>query len=202
MMKATNLKVEYLTNPIGIDVVRPRFSWTFEKGTKQTAYQIVAKDDLGNLLWDSGKVVSGQMHLVAWGADDLKSRTHVTWSVTVWDEKDEAETSEDAWFEIGLLQKKDWTARWITGDYVPKKKERYPVDCFKKTFAIASDKKVKKARAYMSACGVYEGRINGEKIGEFILAPGITDYRKRVQYQTVDVTALLAVGDNELSFML
>ena len=202
MMKATNLKVEYLTNPIGIDVVRPRFSWTFEKGTKQTAYQIVAKDDLGNLLWDSGKVASDQMHLVAWGADDLKSRTHVTWCVTVWDEKDEAETSEDAWFEIGLLQKKDWTAKWITGDYVPKKKERYPVDCFKKTFAIASGKKVKKARVYMSACGVYEGRVNGEKIGEFILAPGITDYRKRVQYQTVDVTALLAAGDNEVSFML
>ena len=88
MMKATNLKVEYLTNPIGIDVVRPRFSWIFEQGTKQTAYQIIAKDDLGNLLWDSGKVASDQMHLVAWGADDLKSRTHVTWCVTVWDEKE------------------------------------------------------------------------------------------------------------------
>lgn len=54
----------------------------------------------------------------------------------------------------------------------------------------------------MSACGLYEGRINGKKIGDFILAPGITDYRKRIQYQTVDVTDLLKEGDNELFFML
>ena len=50
-MKATNLRVEYMTNPIGIDYVCPRFSWIFEQGTKQTAYQIIAKDDFGNLLW-------------------------------------------------------------------------------------------------------------------------------------------------------
>lgn len=75
-MKAVNLNVEYLKNPIGIDMVRPRLSWTFEDGTKQKAYQIIAKDDRGNLLWDSGKVESSRMHLVEWGAGDIESRAH------------------------------------------------------------------------------------------------------------------------------
>ncbi len=200
-MKATNLKVDYLTSPIGIDLVRPRFSWNFIDGIKQTAYRIIAKDANGNLLWDSQKVNRNQMHLIKWGADDLKSRTCVTWTVTTWDENDTPETSEEAYFEIGLLNQSDWSAKWITGDYVPKKKERYPVDCFKKDFYV-KDKKIKKARAYMSACGLYEGKINEKKIGSFMLAPGITDYRKRIQYQTVDITNLLVVGENKLSFML
>ena len=201
-MKATNLKVEYLTNPIGIDIVRPRLSWKFENGNKQTAYQIIAKDGKGNMLWDSGRVESSQMHLIEWGARELESRMSVSWNVTVWDENEISETSETARFEMGLLKDSDWSAKWITGDYIPKKKERYPVDCFRKAFLVDGSKKIVKARAYMTACGVYEGKINGNKIGEFALAPGITDYRKRVQYQTVDVTDLLVSGQNELSFML
>ena len=191
-----------MTNPIGISYICPRFSWTDEGGKKQSAYQILARDEDGDMLWDSGKVESQQMHLIPWGGANLKSRSEVFWNVTIWDEKDEAETSDTAHFELGLLEKNDWSAEWITGDYVPKKKERYPVDCFRKSFCVSGDKKIKKARAYMSACGVYEGKINGKKIGDFILAPGITDYRKRIQYQTVDVTDLLKEGDNELFFML
>ena len=119
-MKATNLRVEYMTNPIGIDYVCPRFSWIFEQGTKQTAYQIIAKDDFGNLLWDSGKVVSEQMHLIPWGADDLTSRTRVIWCVTTWDENDIPETSEEAYFEIGqtglqviMFRRRKNVTRWI-----------------------------------------------------------------------------------------
>ena len=201
-MKATNLKVEYLTNPIGIDIVCPRFSWTFENGIKQTAYRIIAKDEKGNLLWDSNKVMSSQMHLIEWGAKILVSRSVVEWMVTVWDENDVAETSETARFELGLLDENEWSAKWITGDYSPKKKERYPVDCFRKSFTTKRNERVIKARAYMTACGVYEGKINGRKIGDFVLAPGVTDYRKRVQYQTVDITEMLITGENKLSFML
>ena len=57
--------------------------------------------------------------------------------------------------------------------------------CFKKEFVVKSDKRVIKARAYMAACGVYEGKINGRKIGEFVLAPGITDYRKIYQNESI-----------------
>ena len=201
-MKAVNLKVEYMTNPMGIDSVRPRFSWSFEDGIRQTAYQIKAEDSHGNMLWDSGKVESSQMHLVEWQGQSLKSRDLVYWTVTVWDQQDQAEVSQQASFEIGLLNKEDWKAHWITGDYVPKKKERYPVDCFRKHFSTRAGVKLVKARAYMTACGVYEGQLNGKKMGSFVLAPGITDYRKRVQYQTVDITDLVVEGDNQLFFML
>lgn len=84
----------------------------------------------------------------------------------------------------------DWKALWITGYYKADKKKRYPVDCFRKTFS--AEKTVKKARLYITSCGAYEARINGKKAGEFCLAPGSTDYRKRIQYQTIDVTDLLA----------
>lgn len=201
-MKAVNLKVEYMTNPIGIDIVEPRFSWSFDEGLRQKAYQIKAVDFYGNILWDTGKVESSQMHLIKWQGQPLQSRTIVNWTVTVWDEEDKLEESSQARFEMGLLTKGDWKAKWITGDYTPKKKERYPVDCFKKSFTTRAGCKLVKARAYMTACGLYEGQLNGKKMGAFMLAPGITDYRKRMQYQTVDITDLVFEGDNELFFML
>lgn len=202
-MKAINLKTEYLTNPIGIDITEPRLSWNCEGGVKQSAYQIIAKDAEGDEVWDSGKVESNQMHLIPWQGSKLKSRDYITWRVQLWDENDMlGEVSEEASFELGLLDSTDWKAKWITGNYEVDKKKRYPVDCFKKSFLIASDKKVKSARAYMTACGIYEGQINGEKIGDFCLAPGITDYRKRVQYQTVDITSKIQNGENKLVFML
>ena len=90
---------------------------------------------------------------------------------------------------MGLLEKSDWTAKWVTGNYKPNPKKRYPVDHFRKTFML--DQKIKSARLYVSARGIYDVTINGQHIEEFVLAPGMTDYRKRIQYQTYDVTASL-----------
>ena len=201
IMKAVRLRCEYLTDPIGIDIVRPRLSWNCEGGNKQSAYQIIAKME-GETVWDSGKVNSDQMHLVIWGGETLGSRDRIEWTVKLWDENDiEGEESDTASFELGLLNNDDWKARWITGNYKVNKKNRYPVDCFRKRF-WTGEKKVKAARAYMTACGIYEGSINGDRIGEFCLAPGITDYRKRVQYQTADITDKIIQGKNEVFFML
>ena len=143
------------------------------------------------------------MHLIQWGASALSSRDKVSWTVRLWDENDmPGEISEEATFELGLIDLSDWKAKWISGNYKVNKKERYPVDCFRKIFDIPEDKTVKNARAYMTACGIYEGKLNGEKMGVFCLAPGHTDYRKRVQYQTVDITSQMRSGRNELIFML
>ena len=73
------------------------------------------------------------------------------------------------------------------------------MDCFRKAFSAAD---IRKARLYITACGLYEARLNGQRVGDFILAPGITDYRKRVQYQSYDVTGLLKDGENILSVQL
>ena len=191
-MNAINLRIEYLKNPLGIDITKPRFFWNCEGGIKQSAYQIYAVDDENGIVWDSGKVESDAMTHILYGGKPLKSRERVIWKVRLWDESNrEGAWSEKAFFEIGLLKKEDWKAMWITGDYRPKKKERYPVDCFRKNIKLSDKSHIKKARIYAAACGIYEIRINGEKAGDFCLAPGYTDYNKRIQYQTIDVTELV-----------
>lgn len=215
-MKAINLKTEYLKNPIGIDIDNPRVMWNCVGGIKQTAYQIVTDS------WDSGKVVSGSMRCQL--PIKFEAGKRVTYKIKLWDENDnEGDFSEEASFEYGI---KNWQAKWITGNYTPdssiadKKKKigksfflqgvdfliesskpeklkRYPVDCFKHTFSAEKD--IKKARLYITACGVYEARINGKKAGNFCLAPGVTDYTKRVQYQTYNVTDLIKSGNNEIT---
>ena len=194
-MNAIRLKTEYLTAPVGIDVCRPRLFWNCEGGERQTAFQIVAVDDGGAHLWDSGRVESNSMR-AEWGSSPVPARTKVLWKVRLWDENGEPGPWQEASFETGLDH---WQAAWITGDYKPDKKCRYPVDCFRKTFSVSG---VKKARLYITACGLYEAKLNGSRVGNMVLAPGITDYRKRVQYQTWDVTGLLREGENELTVQL
>lgn len=191
-MKAVRLRTDYLENPIGTDLQHPIFMWNCEGGMKQTAYRIVAED------WDTGKIESDRMrHDYPY---DLESRKRVHWKVRLWDENDQPGEWSEAYFEAGLLFDSDWTAKWITGDYTVHKKERYPVDCFRKPFTVK--KSVEKARLYATACGLYEAKLNGKRIGNFVFAPGYTDYRKRVQYQTYDVTELLSAGANELTCQL
>lgn len=196
-MKAISLRTEYLINPIGIDIRHPRLMWNCEGGTKQTAYRIVAKTD-EQIVWDSGKIISESMH--ADYPNDLASRQRVEWNVTLWDETDrEGESSETAFFETGLLSASDFAAKWISGNYRVNKKKRYPVDCFKKEFSAHN---VAKARLYITACGLYEALVNGKRVGDFVLAPGHTDYTKRIQLQTYDVTELLENGENTITVEL
>lgn len=129
-MRAVRLRTEYLTNPLGISYKTPRLSWNCEDGIEQTAYQILAHDEKSKTLWDSGKVASASMR-VRYEGTPLTSRSSVFWKVRLWDESDiEGSWSDTACFELGLIQCDDWKARWITGDYKPRKKERYPADCF------------------------------------------------------------------------
>lgn len=193
-MKAIRLRTEYLKNPIGIDMQHPRLFWNCEGGKKQTAFQVIAVTD-GITVWDSGKTPSGSMY--ADYPEKLVSMQRVCWRIRLWDENGApAEWSQEAFFEMGLLSPSDWRARWIAGDYLVRRKQRYPVDCFRKAFCADN---VVKARLYITACGLYEARINGQRVGDFIFAPGSTDYRKRIQYQTYDVTDLLQNGQNILT---
>ncbi len=191
-MKAIRLQTEYLNNPVGIDLASPRLMWNCEGGIRQTAYRIVSEN------WDSGKVESASMHAVY--PKPLQSRERVNWKILLWDENDQPGEWAEAFFETGLLRKADWKAHWITGNYRPEKTERYAVDCFRKAFKTSSE--IQAARLYITACGLYEAKLNGEKVGDFVLAPGLTDYRKRVQYQTYDVTDMLRSGENELTVQL
>lgn len=198
-MRAVRLRCEYLKEPIGIDIPCPQLMWMCEDGVRQTAYEIEAVSAEGKPLWQSGAVESASMRVQYAGAA-LTSRAVVRWRVRLRDELGVwGECSDEARFELGLLRGSDWEAKWISGNYRVNKGRRYPVDCFRRRFSAG---KLRRARLYITACGLYEARINGERVGSFVLAPGITDYRKRVQYQTYDVTALLREGENELTVQL
>ena len=187
-MKAIRLQTEYLNEPLGLGNPQPRFYWNCEGGKLQSAYRIECVRD-GETVWDSGKVNSASMTHIRYDGKSLKSRDLVTWRVTLWDENDARGETSESHFELGLLNASDFTAKWISGNYKPHKNRRYPVDCFRKSFK--TDKPIAKARLYAAARGVYDVTINGTRIEDFILAPGMTDYRKRIQVQTYDVTALL-----------
>ena len=187
-MHATRLRTEYLAEPLGLGDPKPRFSWNCADGSKQTAYRVTASIE-GRRVWDSGKVESSRMTHIEYGGMPLHSRDRVDWSVVLWDENGVEGRPEGSWFEMGLLQQSDWTAQWIAGAYTPKRNRRYPVDCFRRDFALSDP--VVRARLYITACGVYEARINGRRVGDVALPPGSTDYRHRIHYQSYDVLPLL-----------
>jgi alpha-L-rhamnosidase len=127
-MTTGNLRCEYLTNPVGIDVMQPRLSWWLEsdrRGEKQTAYQILVASSAKELaadrgdLWDSGKVVGDATSQVAYAGAALQSRMACFWKVRAWDKDDQPSAwSQPASWTVGLLDAGDWSAKWIDGSAI------------------------------------------------------------------------------------
>lgn len=110
------LRVSYLTDPVGIDDRTPSLSWRLtapEGGHRQTAYQLRVAN--GNVVWFSGKTVSAESVGVPYKGPALTSRQRLSWNVRVWDERDQPSAwSPTARWEMGLLEKSDWKAHWVT----------------------------------------------------------------------------------------
>lgn len=186
---------EYHTNPLGIDVQKPRLSWQIvsaEENVLQTAYEIRVTDQTANgkLLWTSGKVNSAQSVNVAYQGPALKSMQRVFWKVRVWDNKNKVSAwSAPASWEMGLLEPESWKASWITLGSEPDVKGSKPCQYFRKDFA--APKTIKSARVYVTAQGLYQIFLNGKKVSADLFTPGWTSYKNRIQYQTYDVTSML-----------
>lgn len=202
-MIISDLRCEYYRNPLGIDLPQPRLSWKLSsdrRGARQSAYQIVVESS-GELLWDSGKIVSEQSTFIPYEGKALQSGQQVSWKVRTWDELGEpAPFSEAATWEMGLLERTEWIGEWIGSGVVGGPRTTAPVPYLRKEFHVEGE--VASARLYVTALGVYQFEINGKVVGDEIFAPGWTDYRKRVQYQTFDVSGLLAPGTNAMGAML
>jgi len=186
---------EYHTNPVGIDVLKPRLSWKIvsdRQNVMQSAYEIKVTDQSpkGKVIWNSGKVTGDQSVNIEYAGDELKPMQRVYWQVRVWDNENKAtKWSEPAYWEMGIMKPELWTASWITMENEKAFNGSKPAHFLRKDFSTS--KKVKSARVYVSSLGLYELYINGKKVGDQLFTPGWTSYNKRIQYQTYDVTSML-----------
>jgi hypothetical protein len=132
------LQTDYTTNPLGIDNKTPKFSWKLASDARsvmQQAYQIGVSSSPEKLasgdydVWNSQKQQSNESVGIIYGGIALQSSTRYYWKVTVWDNKDNQLVSqEQAWFETGLLNNSDWTAKWINLDTTKPTPSKYSID--------------------------------------------------------------------------
>ncbi|HEC44717.1 MAG TPA: hypothetical protein ENI20_18020 [Bacteroides sp.] len=223
------LMVEYDPSPIALDIPKPRFTWILDmegRGRRQTAYQIllasrreILNRDEGDI-WSAGLVESDQSSQVTYGGLPLESNREYFWKVRIRDEADKWHPySEPVIFNTGLLKEEDWTADWIgRGDpdevwsdvyaFADRRvseevqnvtpEPRSPL--FRHEFRV--EKPVRRARLFVVGLGFYELRLNGEKVGQHVLSPAKTIFRKRILYDTYDVTSELSSGENALGIIL
>jgi alpha-L-rhamnosidase len=203
-LSVEQMTVNGRTAPLGIAADDVSLAWAIaaaERGTVQDAYQIrVGTTTDGDDVWNSGRVVSDrQVDVTLPGDLHLQPATRYFWQVKIWDGAGTAsDWSAPAWFETGLLSPADWSgAKWIAS---PTTNATAPRPLLRAVVALP--KQVKCARIYASAHGLYQLSINGQTVGNQYLAPGWTDYNKRIQAQAYDVTPLLRKGDNVIGAAL
>lgn len=235
------LRVENLETPTSIDILEPRLSWintpvdSLVKDARQTAYRIVVASSIEKLdkgkydVWDSGKVISEECHLVDYNGRGLLSGEDYFWKVQTWDGNDRsAGFSEPSKWSMGLVDSSLWQASWIgvpwQGETARKHVDTeksirdFAAPLFRKDFIVG--KKVRRAKVYVSGLGYFELRINGRKVGDDLLVPNFTNYGRRndfgnytiniansftdyrVLYLAYDVTKQLQVGENTIGAIL
>ncbi len=212
-VRVEGLRCEYLCNPPGIDVLKPRLSWLLqsgERGQRQTAYRVLVASAAGRLsreqgdLWDSGRVESDASCGVVYAGKPLASRGSCFWKVRVWDRDGRPSPWSDAAFwSMGLLTEGDWRGRWICpGRGVPtsggaaaqQAAKVAPSPWLRKAFVLEAEPE--EALAYVNVVGYYELYVNGRKAGSDVLSPAVSDYRARSFYVTYDIKPLLRKGRN------
>lgn len=218
-LRVTNLRCEYLVEPLGLDERLPRLSWAIEserRGAAQAAYRILVTSRAELLTegrgdrWDSGWVKNGESTQIVYDGAQLHSRDECFWTVQVRDEAGTIAASAPAKWTMGLLDRTEWKARWIAAD--PEIIRRDPEAIaptlldpgtpvlFRKEFHLPG--LIRRATIYATARGLFNLRLDGENVGEDLFAPEWTDYEKRIQYRTYDVTALVRPGTNALGITL
>ncbi len=212
-VKTTRLLTEGQVTPLSIESEHPRLSWMLEsdeQGVMQSGYHILVASSLEKLaagegdLWDSGRVDSDQSLYVPYGGKELKSNQRCFWKVKVYTANGETEWSEPASWGMGLLGESHWSGRWIGWDAPfawdkevthSRLSARYLRTEFKAKGGI------KRATVHISGLGLYELFINGKQVGDQVMAPAPTDYRRTVLYNSFDVTSMLTT-DNAIGVVL
>jgi alpha-L-rhamnosidase len=228
-VNTAQLFVESDPSPMALDILKPRFSWILPmegRGKAQTGYHLIVASSLTKIdsdqgdMWDTGLINSDQSTHVRYNGKPLQSNKEYYWKVRIRDESGKLlPFGKTGIFNTGLLDPLDWHAVWIgKGDpgeivadvdsFLTQKMSkdvlkvipdsRSPM--FRKEFRV--EKKIERARIFVAGLGLYELRLNGQKIGTNVLSQSKTDFRKRILYNTYDVTKLLNEGINALGVML
>ncbi len=202
--------VENRLNPRGVTTQAPRLTWALAsevRGAAQTAYQVqvaASPEALKGgkaLVWDSGRVDSSESVRVPYAGPALESGLTYFWQVRTWDQRGKRSAWAPAgYWQMGLLNPDtEFAAQWI-GPAPETDTIKRPSPYFRKDFQV--DKPIQRATAYITAHGMYEARINGQRVGDAYLSPGWTSYATRLQYQQYDITGLLRQGANAVGAVL
>ncbi|KAM0547261.1 hypothetical protein ACHAPJ_010523 [Fusarium lateritium] len=186
------LQAEHHYSGLGLFTSTPRLSWRFNstsiKNWKQSSYDVIVSR---NGKEEEHHVDSSESLYNIWPSSHLVSREKAEVRVRA----NGADGSSTDWaalkIEAALLKQSDWTAKLIGGPGQGLEPKR-PI-LLRKTFTHNNACSV---RLYATAHGVYEVYINGQRVGEELLAPGWQSYHHRLHYQTYDVTALIREGEN------
>ncbi len=209
-LQVTQLRTESRRDPLGLGVLRPRLGWQIrsaERSVRQDAYEIRialsarALKENRNLLWGSGEVRSSQSTQLPYAGPPLQSRQRYYWEVRIWDTRGRRSGwSAPAYWEMGLLEERDWVADWIEPRLQEDPSKPGPAPMLRKEFQVVGP--VARARAYVTSHGLYELYLNGRRVGDQLFTPGWTSYAKRLQYQTYDITAQVKSGANAVGAWL
>ncbi len=205
-VSVTQLEVDKLTTPSGLDNQNPDFSWILksdEYNLNQTHYQVfVATDKIfskKSLVWDSGKINSSESVYVKYQGKELEYDTQYFWTVKVWtNHSARARQSKISHWTTGLMEDGNWNSDWIGVNDQDKRNAKSPY--FTNDFNLL--KQITSARLYITSRGVYEAQLNGKRVGDSYLTPGWTSYSNRIQYQAYDVRSMLSTGKNRLGVIL
>ena len=203
-----NLRCEYRVEPRGIDAGLPRLSWNLasdERAQSQSAYQILVASTPAKLeadqadLWDSGKVASRESINIRYAGRPLVSHQHCYWKVRVWDKAGApSEWSRAASWSMGIMKFEDWHAAWIAWSRTALNSG--PLPMFRREFTLT--RKVTRATAYICGLGFFELYLNGRKVGDHVLEPAWTNYRRTNLYATYEVDNFLHQGANAVGVIL
>lgn len=215
-IEVNQLTVEGRAGFNGLQEQQPRLSWKIgsgkERGIAQKAYQVFVSSSAAGAenseadLWNSGKVYSDSSINIQFEGKGLESYKQVFWKVKVWTNQGDSAISPVNQWKMAMLKSDEWKAEWIgldtfgKSDAPRRQQTRLAARYLRKEVAIA--KEIRTATAFISGLGLYELYINGEKIGEDVLSPTLTDYNKEVPYNTYDVTSNFTNGANCIGVIL
>ena len=202
-----DLTVERLVRPLGIEISEPRLSWIItsdKQGVVQTAYHVLVATSPDGLVpgkadvWDSGRVESSESILIPYAGRQLTPNRRYYWRVKVCTNRGDSDWSDVAEWGTGPMGEVGWRGRWIGweapfGWDVENRHSRLSSRYLRKEFT-ADSKEVKRATVHIAGLGLYELFINGERVGDYVLTPAPTDYRRTVLYDSYDVTDKIRGG--------